>query len=72
MGDLLPYLNLVVSVLVVFVGWRVRVKAGEDVWVGCEYLPGGWYLVVLVAKVLMGSVDPERELGGLRYELRGA
>jgi hypothetical protein len=39
---------------------------------GIGNLPGLIYLAVLGAKFVMASVDPERELGGLRYELKGA
>jgi hypothetical protein len=35
-------------------------------------LPGFVYGFVLLAKVVMGSVNPEAELGALRYEFKGA
>ncbi|OAA61025.1 hypothetical protein SPI_05049 [Niveomyces insectorum RCEF 264] len=35
-------------------------------------LPAAVYAVVLVAKVTMAGVDPERELSRLRYEYKGA
>jgi hypothetical protein len=41
-------------------------------WWGFSGVPGGVYAVVLLAKWIMGSVDPAGELGGLRYEFKGA
>lgn len=35
-------------------------------------LPAGVYGVVLAGKWVMASVDPERELGDLRYGYKGA
>lgn len=43
-----------------------------ELWWGFGWLPAGVYTVVLLAKWLMGSVDPEGELGGLRYGFKGA
>jgi hypothetical protein len=37
-----------------------------------DFLPVIVYGVILAAKVVMGGVDPERELGGLRYRYKGA
>jgi len=47
-------------------------RGKEEVWRGFGWLPAGVYLVVLIAKVVMGSVDPEAELGKLRYDFKGA
>lgn len=47
-------------------------KSTEMIWWGFGWLPAGVYTVVLVAKVLMGSVDPETELESLKYEFKGA
>jgi hypothetical protein len=44
----------------------------ERLWWGFGWLPAGVYGVVLLAKWVMGSVDPVSELGGLRYEFKGA
>jgi len=52
-------------------GWLLKRK-GEHIWGGFAILPLGIYTVVLLAKVVMGSVDPEGELGGLRYGFKGA
>jgi len=66
----LPYLNLGLCVLLVLVGWLAR---GEEIlWWGFAELPAGLYTAVLVAKVVMGGVDPEAELRGLKYEFKGA
>ena len=35
-------------------------------------LPAVVLLVVFASKAVMGSVDPERELGALKYEYKGA
>ena len=43
-----------------------------ELWWGFGWLPAGVYAVVLLAKWMMGSVDPEGELGGLRYGFKGA
>jgi hypothetical protein len=47
-------------------------RGRSDMWVGFGWLPAVVYGVVLLAKVIMGSVDPEAELGGLRYGYKGA
>ncbi|KXJ97141.1 hypothetical protein Micbo1qcDRAFT_155929 [Microdochium bolleyi] len=39
---------------------------------GLGNLPAIVYAVVLLAKVVMGSVDPEKELSALRYQYKGA
>ncbi|KAK1772615.1 hypothetical protein QBC33DRAFT_554065 [Phialemonium atrogriseum] len=72
----LPYLNLGLCAVLVVMGLLAggardgaRGAAGL-VWLGS--LPGLVYGVVLVSKMVMASVDPERELGGLRYGYKGA
>jgi hypothetical protein len=40
--------------------------------IGLGNLPAIIYAVVLAAKMVMASVDPEMELGGLKYEYKGA
>lgn len=66
----LPGLNLglcgVLAVLGALVGRRV------DVWMGFSWVPGFVLGVVVGAKWVMGSVDPESELGALRYGFKGA
>jgi hypothetical protein len=54
----------------VLVGLGILAK--EDEWWVLRVLPTGVYTVVLLGKWVMGGVDPERELGGLRYEFKGA
>jgi hypothetical protein len=66
----LPYLNLGLCVVLVLLGMVVSKKI--DMWWGFGWLPAGVYAVVLLAKWMMGSVDPEGELGGLRYGFKGA
>jgi hypothetical protein len=69
----LPYLNLglcaVLGLLGVVVSGGLK---GEVLWWGFGWLPAGVYAVVLFAKYVMGSVDPEGELGRLRYGFKGA
>ena len=68
----LPYLNLGLGVVIMLLG---LVGAGRDVWfgwVGMCYLPILVHVTVIVSKVVMGSVDPERELGKLKYHYKGA
>ncbi|KAG5934450.1 hypothetical protein E4U59_006227 [Claviceps monticola] len=72
----LPYLNgglVVVLALMGLMGLVTgRGTGGGFAWIGRVNLPGIVYAVVLVAKVVMGGVDPERELSPLKYEYRGA
>lgn len=56
-------------------GTMVKAKTrarGEILWWGFEWVPAGIYAVVVMAKMVMGSVDPEEELKGLRYGYKGA
>lgn len=51
-----------------------RKSEGEEAaweWI-FSILPAGVYGVVLAGKWVMASVDPERELGDLRYGYKGA
>jgi hypothetical protein len=66
----LPYLNLSLCCVLALLGMVVGRKT--ELWWGFGWLPAGVYTVVLLAKWLMGSVDPEGELGGLRYGFKGA
>lgn len=79
----LPYLNLLLALLLAFWGGAVAYKArnygGEERtgsaalgWPLLCNVPLGVYAVVLALKMVMASVDPERELSGLRYEYKGA
>ncbi|KAI0124538.1 hypothetical protein F4776DRAFT_208056 [Hypoxylon sp. NC0597] len=70
----LPYLNLGICAVLVMAGFLSKSAASQGHWghVGLSNLPAIVYGVVLVAKMVMGSVDPERDLGALRYEYKGA
>ncbi|KAI1418232.1 hypothetical protein F5Y13DRAFT_150908 [Hypoxylon sp. FL1857] len=70
----LPYLNLGVCAVLVLTGFLSKSAASQRHWghVGLSNLPAIVYGVVLVAKMVMGGVDPERDLGALRYEYKGA
>ncbi|KAJ8062360.1 hypothetical protein OCU04_008904 [Sclerotinia nivalis] len=78
----LPTLNLLLSLILGVLGTIVKSKhrsnsrivdAETDIWwTGFEWLPLGIYAVVLLAKTVMGSVNPEEELGSLRYRYKGA
>ncbi|KAI9643910.1 hypothetical protein NHQ30_007261 [Ciborinia camelliae] len=76
----LPTLNLLLSFILGILGTLLKSKsrtktAGAEAdifWTGFEWLPLGIYAVVLLAKTVMGSVNPEEELGSLRYRYKGA
>ncbi|KAI1093446.1 hypothetical protein F5B19DRAFT_450346 [Rostrohypoxylon terebratum] len=70
----LPYLNLGLCAVLVLTGLLTKSGASQGHWghVGLNNLPAVVYGVVLIAKMVMGSVDPERELSALRYEYKGA
>lgn len=86
LDDNLPYLNALLAVLLAFWGGAVAYKArnfddgvveggggsGALAWPVMCTLPAGVYGVVLLAKVVMAGVDPEKELSGLRYDYKGA
>ncbi len=84
----LPYLDALLALLLAFWGGAVAYKAsrldgggegspgrsvsGALAWPVMYTLPAGVYGVVLLAKVVMAGVDPEKELSALRYEYKGA
>ncbi|OWT43633.1 hypothetical protein VFPPC_18164 [Pochonia chlamydosporia 170] len=68
----LPYLNCLLVMVLAVMGLVVEGEEGSFAWIGVGNLPGIVYGVVLAAKVVMGGVDPERELGGLKYGYKGA
>ncbi|KAI0101841.1 hypothetical protein GGR51DRAFT_304893 [Nemania sp. FL0031] len=71
----LSFLNVALCVLLVVAGLLSSQRsAAAQHWghVGLANLPPLIYVVVLVAKMLMGSIDPERELSALQYEYKGA
>lgn len=70
----LPLLNLLLCIVLAILGIQLSKRGRVEVWMGAWFgcLPGFAYGVVVGAKWVMGSVDPERELGGLRYGFKGA
>lgn len=70
----LPYLNLGLCGVLVLTGLLAPPSRRFGSWghVGLANLPGVVYIVVLAAKMVMGGVDPEKELSGLKYEYKGA
>jgi hypothetical protein len=67
----LPYLNLALCGILVLLGIVVTRKV-QQLWWGFGWLPAGVYGVVLLAKWVMGSVDPVSKLAELRYGFKGA
>ncbi|KAL2143898.1 hypothetical protein VTI28DRAFT_9886 [Corynascus sepedonium] len=72
----LPRLNVGLAALALLTGLLQRLKTGP-VGAGVDptllgALPGIVYAVVIGAKVVMASVDPERELSALKYGYKGA
>ncbi|KAI1656194.1 hypothetical protein F4813DRAFT_137577 [Daldinia decipiens] len=73
----LPYLNIAICAVLVLAGLVSKPGAsadGQQQWghVGLSNLPAVVYGVVIIAKMVMGSVDPERDLSALRYDYKGA
>lgn len=68
----LPYLNVGLAVVLVLMGLATGRGSGSFAWIGVGNLPAIVYGVVLLAKVVMASVDPEKELSALRYQYKGA
>ncbi|KAK2044380.1 hypothetical protein LZ31DRAFT_575891 [Colletotrichum somersetense] len=69
----LPYLNLGLCAVLVLTGLVTRSGERHALGhVGLGNLPAIVYIVTLIAKVVMGSVDPEKELAALKYDLKGA
>ncbi|KAK7978312.1 hypothetical protein PG988_005802 [Apiospora saccharicola] len=69
----MPYLNAGLCGVLVMTGFVSKAHAPQQ-WghVGLGNLPAVVYAVVLLAKMVMGSVDPEGELGALKYNYKGA
>ncbi|CAN8103412.1 unnamed protein product [Discula destructiva] len=78
----LPYLNVGLCVILILSGILANRVGGDEEsrshhrhhfgWLGLGNLPAIVYGVVLIAKMVMASVDPERELQRLRYDYKGA
>lgn len=69
----LPYLNLGLCAMLVLAGFLMKSNERQTFGhVGLGNLPAIVYVVILIAKVVMGSVDPEKELGALKYDYKGA
>jgi hypothetical protein len=69
----LPYLNMALCAVLMLTGLFSKSHAPQG-WghVGLGNLPAIVFAVVIAAKVLMGGVDPEKELGSLKYDYKGA
>ncbi|KAK7948945.1 uncharacterized protein PG986_009831 [Apiospora aurea] len=69
----MPYLNAGLCCVLITTGFVSKAHAPQQ-WghVGLGNLPAVVYAVVLLAKMVMGSVDPETELGALKYNYKGA
>ncbi|KAI1105051.1 hypothetical protein F4804DRAFT_305361 [Jackrogersella minutella] len=70
----LPYLNAGLCAVLVLAGLLSKSAASQGRWghFRLSNLPAIVYGVVLVSKMVMGGVDPEKELSALRYEYKGA
>ncbi|KAK2607429.1 hypothetical protein N8I77_006101 [Diaporthe amygdali] len=81
----LPLLNVGLCAVLVLYGLLVQRRGGSSEhydrdedhrqhfgWLGLGNLPAIVYAVVIVAKLLMANVDPERELTALKYDYKGA
>lgn len=80
----LPLLNVGLCAVLVLYGLLVQRRGASEHydhredhsqhfgWLGLGNLPAIVYAVVIVAKLLMANVDPERELTALRYDYKGA
>ncbi|PCD44927.1 hypothetical protein AU210_000376 [Fusarium oxysporum f. sp. radicis-cucumerinum] len=68
----LPYLNLGLGLVLILMAWAIGRTKSEAVWPGMGYLPLVVYGIILVSKMVMGSVDPEKELSSLKYDYKGA
>lgn len=82
----LPLLNVGLCAVLVLYGLLVQRRGGgtsehydrnEDQrahfgWLGLGNLPAIVYAVVIIAKLVMANVDPEKELTALRYDYKGA
>ncbi|KAM3514554.1 hypothetical protein MY11210_001789 [Beauveria gryllotalpidicola] len=83
---MLPWLNVLLAALLAFWGAAIAYKgsrfggggggggsgSGPLAWPIMCNLPAGVYAVVLLAKIVMAGVDPEKELSALRYNYKGA
>lgn len=69
----LPYLNAGLCLVLMATGLLSPAHAPQH-WghVGLGNLPAVVYVVVLAAKMTMGSIDPEEELSALKYDYKGA
>ncbi|PHH78212.1 hypothetical protein CDD82_3162 [Ophiocordyceps australis] len=68
----LPYLNLLLSGLVVLMSITSISTLEEWYPVVLTCLPAAMYAVTIAAKVTMAKVDPDKELSPLQYQYTGA
>ncbi|GKU17402.1 unnamed protein product [Fusarium langsethiae] len=68
----LPFLNIGLGVVLILMAWAIGRTKSEAVWPGMGYLPLVVYAIILISKMVMSSVDPEKELASLKYDYKGA
>ncbi|KAH6885788.1 hypothetical protein B0T10DRAFT_84610 [Thelonectria olida] len=68
----LPYLNLGLGIMLILMTWAVGHSGKAVIWTGMGFLPLVVYGVVLLSKIVMSGVDPEKELSALKYDFKGA
>lgn len=66
----LPYLNIGLVVMLSILG--LVSKGRDELWFGFGWVPAVVLGMVMLAKVVMASVDPEAELEDLKYGFKGA
>ncbi|KAF5537557.1 hypothetical protein FPHYL_12724 [Fusarium phyllophilum] len=60
------------GLVLILMAWAIGRTKSEAVWPGMGYLPLVVYGIILLSKMVMGSVDPEKELSSLKYDYKGA
>lgn len=68
----LPYLNVALVTLLALMGLVPRRASADPVSLGTASFPALVYGLALASKLVMASVDPERDLSALQYQYKGA
>lgn len=68
----LPYMNLALAIMLALMGLVAGPRTSAFGFVGMGSWPALVYANSLMAKAMMGSVDPERTLSALKYRYKGA